>query len=110
MSKHGLWAKLPKCPIGESIFTPERKIILKPLPTPPVLKPCETFARALARRIITDCIEANKSLAHDPGAFIPIYARTKEAPRFEAILSPRDATTLLEEAEEREEDSMVPLP
>ena len=69
-------------------------------------KPCETFARALAHRIIEDSLATNAPLANNPGAYVPIYARTQAAPRFEGILSPLDADTLLREAEEKEEDSL----
>jgi hypothetical protein len=69
-------------------------------------KPCEIFARALARRIVADSLSVNAPLANNPGAYVPIYARTQAALRFEGILSPLDAGTLLREAEEKEEDSL----
>ena len=69
-------------------------------------RPCEIFARTIARRIIEDSLSVNAPLAYNPGAYVPIYARTKAAPRFEGILSPLDADTLLREAEEKEEDSL----
>ena len=69
-------------------------------------KPCETFARALARRIIEDSLCANAPLARESSAFTPSTFRKNPAPRFEGILSPLDANTLLREAEEKEEDSL----
>jgi hypothetical protein len=69
-------------------------------------KPCETFARALAHRIVADSLSVNAPLANEPGTYTPSTFRKNPAPRFEGILSPFDAGTLLREAEEREEDSL----
>ena len=69
-------------------------------------KPCETFARALAHRIIEDSLSVNAPLANDPKVYIPSTFRKNPAPRFEGILSSLNADTLLREAEEKEEDSL----
>jgi hypothetical protein len=69
-------------------------------------KPCEAFARALAHRIIEDSLSVNAPLANNPGAYTPSAFRDNPASRFEGILSPLDAVTLLREAEEKEEDSL----